>query len=123
MALVVKNSFTHHSDEGGVIIVLADSPTEPVPGQDRIRMVAEDAFDIGTPQRAYVETYGILVGPDNLRERADTEIDTYRGWELHEDADGAWATNGRVGGHVVARRADQLYDLIDEHDERDNEEG
>lgn len=126
MALVVKNSFTHHSDEGGVIIVLADSPTEPVPGQDRIRMVAEDAFDIGTPQRAYVEMYGILVGPENLRERADTEIDIYRGWELHEDANGAWATNGRVGGHVVARRADQLYDLIDEHDEhdeRDSEEG
>ena len=117
MALVVKNSFTHHSDEGGIIVVLADSPTEPVPGQARLRMLAEDAFEEGTPERAYVETYGILVGPENLRERADTEIDTYRGWELHEDADGAWAVRSEPHGHITARSADALYDLIDEYEE------
>lgn len=119
MALVVKNSFTHHSDEGGVIVVLADSPTEPIPGQPRLRMLAEDAFDEGTPERAYVENYGIIISPENLREKAPTEVDTYRKWALHEDANGAWATNGLIGGHVVAPRLEALYALIDEHEETD----
>lgn len=117
MAYVVKNTFMHHSVEGGAICVLADSPTEPVPGQDRLRMVAGDAFDEGTPQRAYVETYGILIGPENLRERPNTEVDTYRQWHLHEDVDGAWATRDAPFGHVTTRHLEDLYDLIDEYEE------
>lgn len=116
MPLVVKNSFTHHSIEGGFITVLADSPTEPVPGQEPIRMLSENTFEVGTPERAYVEAYGILIGPGNLRERKDTEVDTYMGWQLHEDADGAWAVRDTPFGHVVARRIDELYDLVDEYE-------
>lgn len=114
MTLVVKNYFIHHSDEGGCIHVLAGSPTEPVPGQKRIRMVAESAFPEGTKARAYVETYGILVGRENLREKAETEVDSYGGWLLHEDADGAWATRYEPHGHITARSADALYSLIDD---------
>lgn len=117
MTLVVKNTFTHASNEGGFITILAGSPTDPVPGQERIRMLAEDAFDVGTPERAYVEAYGMLIGPENLRERKDTEVGTYRGWQLHEDADGAWAERDTPFGHVVARRIDALYDLVDEYEE------
>lgn len=117
MPLVVKNTFTHHSVEGGIICILADSPTEPVPGQARIRMVSEDAFDAGTPERAYAKAYGILVWPDNLRERADTEVGTFLQWTLHEDADGAWATRQYPYGKVTARRVDQLFDLIEDYEE------
>lgn len=115
--LVVKDYFIHHSNEGGVIHVLAGMPTEPVPGQKRIRMLAEDAFPEGTRARAYVENYGILIGPDNLRERKPTEVDSYGGWELHEDADGAWAIRHEPFGHVTARKADELYGLIDDFEE------
>lgn len=116
MALVVKDYFIHHSEKGGAIHVLAGMPTEAVPGQKRIRMVAEDAFAKGTRARAYVEEYGILVGPENLREKADTEVDSYGGWLLHEDADGAWACR-EDGGHIVAPRADALYEIIDGFEE------
>lgn len=119
MALVVKNTFVHHSVEGGAISVLADSPTEPIPGHEPLRMLAEDAFDAGTPERTYVEAYGIIVGPENLRDRPDSEVDTYGGWTLYEDANGAWATRDAFFGHVTARRVDALYDLIDEYEEED----
>lgn len=115
MALVVKDTFIHWgAGSEHPIHVLADSPTEAIPGQKSLRQLSEDAFEAGTHARAYVETYGILIGPENLRDRPPTEIDSYGGWFLHEDADGAWATNGRIGGHITARRVDQLYDLIDE---------
>lgn len=118
MVLVVRDSFIHWgAGSEHPIHVLAGTPTKAIPGQKRIRMVAEDAFEPGTHARAYVETYGILIGPENLRERGPTEIDSYGGWFLHEDADGAWATNGRIGGHITAKRADQLYDLIDDFDD------
>lgn len=117
MALVVKEYFIHHSGEGDVIHVYAGSPTEPVPGQKRIRMVAEDAFPEGSRSRAYVAQYSVLVSPTNLREKASTEVDSYGGWLLHEDANGAWATNGQVGGHIIAPRADALYDMIDAFEE------
>ena len=116
MALVVKNTFTHYSLEGGAITVLADSPTEPIPEHEPLRMVAYDAFDAGTPEQAYVEEFGIIVGPENLRDRPDTEVDTYLGWRLHEDADGAWATRDAPFEHITARRVEQLYDTIDAYE-------
>ena len=118
MALVVKDSFIHWgAGNEHPIYVLSGSATEAIPGQKSLRLLSEDAFEPGTHARAYVETYGVLIGPENLRDRAPTEVDTYGGWILHEDADGAWATNGRIGGHITARRVDQLYDLIDEFDD------
>lgn len=114
MALVVKDTFIHWgAGSEHPIYVLADSPTEAVPGQKSLRLVSDVAFPEGTISRAYSEEHGILVGRDNLREKPDTEIDSYGGWFLHEDADGAWA-HGPYGGHLTARRVDQLYDLIDE---------
>lgn len=113
MSIVVKNYFIHHSDEGGVIHVYAGTPTEAVPGQKRIRMIAEDAFEEGTRPHAYVKEYGILVGPENLREKKPTEVDIYGGWILHEDANGAWAIREEPFGRITARRADDLYGLID----------
>ena len=117
MPLVVKNTFMHHSEEGGVICVLADSPTEPVPSKPEWRMLSNDAFDVGTPERTYVETYGILIGSNNLRDRAPTEVDTYRRWTLHEDANGAWATREPMFGLVQAKRLDALMDLIDSYED------
>jgi hypothetical protein len=114
MTLVVKNTFIHWgAGDEHPIHIFADTPTEAIPGQKRIRMVAEGAFEPGTHARAYVETYGILIGPENLREKPDTEIDSYGGWFLHKDANGAWA-EGPHGGLLTAKRVDQLYDLIDE---------
>lgn len=120
MVLVVRDSFIHWgAGSEHPIYVLSGSATEAIPGQKRIRMLAADAFEPGTHSRAYVETYGVLIGPENLREKPDTEIDSYGGWFLHEDADGAWAI-GRYGGHITARRVDQLYELIDAFDDRED---
>ncbi|MEN9419369.1 MAG: hypothetical protein RI988_2989 [Pseudomonadota bacterium] len=114
MTLVVKNTFIHWgAGSEHPIYVLADSPTEAIPGQKSLRLVSDAAFPEGTISRAYSEEHGILVGRDNLREKPDTEIDSYGGWFLHEDADGAWA-QGPYGGHLTAKRVEQLYDLIDE---------
>lgn len=122
MALVVKNTFIHWGAGNEYPIhVFADSPTEAIPGQDRIRMVSDSAFQEGTFARAYSAEYGILVGPENLRDKPDTEIDSYGCWFLHEDANGAWATGGPYGAILTAKRGDQLYDLIDEYDDGDNE--
>ena len=117
MTLVVKDYFTHHSEEGGIIHVLAGSPTELVPGKPQWRMLSEDAFPEGTKSRAYVAEYGILIDSDNLRDRKPTEVDTYGGWELHEDADGAWAVRLAPFGHITARKADELYGIIDDFGE------
>ena len=120
MALVVKNTFIHWgAGNEHPIHVFAGSPTEAIPGQKSIRMVSDDAFQPGTLAREYAEQYGILIGPDNLREKADTELDTYDGWQLHEDADGAWAVRDPIDGILRAPRADALYDLIDGIDDED----
>lgn len=120
MGIVVKNTFIHWGlGEEHPIHVFAGAPTEAIPGQDRIRMVSDTAFQEGTRARAYSEEYGILVGSDNLRQKPDTEIDSYGGWFLHEDANGAWAS-GPYGGHLTAARGDQLYELIDNLDDEED---
>ena len=118
MALVVKNTFIHWgAGNEHPIHVLAGSPTDAVPGQKRIRMVSDTAFAEGTIARAYSEEFGILIGLDNLREKRDTEIDIYDGWQLHEDADGAWAVRDPMDCILRAPRADALYELIDAYEE------
>lgn len=119
MTLVVKNTFIHWgAGSEHPIHVFAGSPTEAIEGQDRLRVVSDTAFAEGTLSRAYSEKYGIIVGPDNLRDRPDTEVDTYGGWFLHEDADGAWA-GGPYGDVLTAPRVEALYDMIDALDDDD----
>lgn len=117
MTFVVKSAFMHHSDEGGIIHVRAGSPTEAIPDQKRLRLLSPDAFEPGTPERAYAEEYGILIGLDNLRYKAATEVDTYLAWTIHEDQDGAWAVRDNPHRHVTAPRVSALYELIDDAEE------
>lgn len=121
MALVVKETFIHWgAGSEHPIHVLAGSPTEAIEGQKGIRMVSETAFPEGTPSRAYSEDYGILVGADNLRDKPDTEVDSYGGWFLHEDQNGAWAFRQAPHAHLTAPRVDILYELIDAFDDGDD---
>jgi len=121
MALVVKDTFIHWgAGNEHPIHVFAGSPTEAIEGQDRIRVVSDTAFQEGTLSRAYSEEYGILVGPDNLRDKPDTEVDSYGGWFLHEDQNGAWASRDPIDGVLTAPRVEVLYELIDAFDDGDD---
>lgn len=108
---VVKETFTYVYGAGHFVQVPTGTRIEKGP-EPRQYWVDPSIFPKGSIERHDAEHYGIRVPPDNVRETLPSEVDVYRGWQIHEDANGAWAI-GPFDEQARAERADALYDVID----------